>query len=374
MRFLHTADWHIGKKLHGYDLQAEQRDALVQIKEIALKQQVDAIVVAGDVYDRSLPSEEAVAQVNQILEELNLTLKFPLLVISGNHDSAVRLKTGSQWFDATKFYLKTQLADAFKPIVLQDTQFFMLPYFELQAARNYFAKPQLATLNEAVDLIVQEMRQAFLPDKKHVLIAHFFVAGSTKSASETLLEVGGLSPVSTTSLAAFDYVALGHLHDKKALQHPKIKYSGTPYKYSLAEANSQKGVYIVDTTTGTVTFEAITPLRDVKVLRGSYAELLSQTFSQQVDKQAYLGIELTDTKIIPNVLENLRQVYPRILNLKRINGSVALDLQPVEKLKTQTPMELLATFFEEINQQPLSQNQQKWAQAALIQIQKEDAL
>lgn len=371
MRFLHTADWHIGKKLHGYDLRDQQRDALMQIKKIACQHQVDAIVVAGDVYDRSLPSEEAVSDVNQFLSELNLALKLPLLVISGNHDSAVRLETGSQWYATTQFYLKTQISAAFEPVVIDDTQFFMLPYFEPQAARNYFEDATIPDLATALQLIVTKMQTLFLPDKKHVLIAHFFVAGSTKSASETLLEVGGLSPVGLDCLASFDYVALGHLHDKNALKHPKIRYSGSPLKYSLAEAKSQKGVYLVDTTKNEVSFEPIKPLHDIQVLRGSYEQLTDLAFSQQISKDDYVGIELTDTKIIPNVIENLRQFYPKILNLKRVNGAITLDLNK-QQIKKQTPLELLHEFFQDLNGQPLTENQQRWANEALIQAQKED--
>lgn len=181
MKFLHTADWHIGKRLHEYPLVKEQHDALAQIAQIAQKEQVDAVVVAGDLYDRSLPSEEAVTLVNQALRDLNLTADLPLLVISGNHDSAVRLATGQEWFKQTKLYLHTRLSEAFTPIEFEDTQFFLLPYFELQEARNYFADESISDLTSAMKLVVAKLKTKFDPAKKQVLVAHFFAAGSLRS-------------------------------------------------------------------------------------------------------------------------------------------------------------------------------------------------
>ena len=138
MKFLHTADWHIGKKLHNFDLNYEEDDAFKQIERIAEEEKVDAIIIAGDLYDRSLPSEEAVKSVNEKLKRLNLVDKYPLLVISGNHDSATRLNTGSEWFKATNLFLNTKISGAFEPVEIEDTQFFLLPYFEPQEVRNYF--------------------------------------------------------------------------------------------------------------------------------------------------------------------------------------------------------------------------------------------
>lgn len=372
MRFIHTADWHVGKKLHGFDLLEDQLYIFQQLKNISLDKKVDAIVVAGDIYDRSLPNEQCVQTVNQLLEELNLQAKLPLFVINGNHDSAVRLDTGSQWFDATDFYLRTSFAQAFEPVVFADVQFFMLPYFEPQEARNYFEDQEIATTAQAVKRAVKEMQKLFLPDKKHVLIAHFFAAGSTKSASETLLEVGGLSPVGTDCLEIFDYVALGHLHDKNALKHPNIKYSGTPLKYSLAEANSQKGVWLVDTKEQTSEFIALEPKHDVKVLKGAFADLTEPSFVATINRDDYIGIELTDTQIIVNAMERLRSCYPKTLSLKRVNWSDdLLGFTPKEELKHLEPIELLQGFFEEVNQNAISQKQLQWAKQALIDVQKE---
>ena len=137
MKFLHTADWHVGRKLHGYDLSTEQADALRKLEKIAIDEKVDAIVIAGDIYDRGMPSEDSVRMVNGALKKLNLEDGFPLLAISGNHDSAERLSTGSEWFEATSFYLHTKLERAAEPIEMSGVQFFLMPYFEISAAKNF---------------------------------------------------------------------------------------------------------------------------------------------------------------------------------------------------------------------------------------------
>ena len=186
MRFLHTADWHVGKKLNGFDLLAEQHDAFLKINQLAKDYKVDAVVVAGDLYDRSVPSEEAVEELNKDLIRMNLKEGWPLLAVSGNHDSAVRLATGGAWFKATNFFMHTTVAQAIEePVTLGDTQFFLLPFFGLQEVRNYFGDPEIRDLKTAMARIVAKMEEEFDPDRTHVLVAHFFAAGSSHTDSET---------------------------------------------------------------------------------------------------------------------------------------------------------------------------------------------
>lgn len=174
MRFLHTADWHIGRRLHGFDLTDEQNHAFKQIEQIALNEHVDGVMIAGDLYDRSMPAEASVAQLNHMLQQLNLVDKLPIYAISGNHDSAIRLSTGTPWFKSTQFYMHTQLDQAFTPVELPDTQLFLLPYFEPFDAQQYFNDDSLQHLDQAFVLIVNKMKSLFDPNKKHLLISHFF--------------------------------------------------------------------------------------------------------------------------------------------------------------------------------------------------------
>ncbi|MFD1549413.1 exonuclease SbcCD subunit D [Levilactobacillus fuyuanensis] len=375
MRFLHTADWHIGKKLHGYDLLTEQKDAYEQIKAIAIDEKVDAVVIAGDLYDRALPSEDAVSVLDSMLVDLNRKQHFPLLAISGNHDSAVRLSQGSEWFSSTDFYLNTQIADSIKPVILGDTQFFLLPYFEPFAVRQYFEDDSIKTVAAGMARLVTAMQEQFAPDKKHVLIAHFFAAGSQHSDSETLVQVGGLNAVPVDLLAPFDYVALGHLHRKEALQNePVIKYSGSPLKFSTSEAEDTKGVWIVDTdqTPVSVTFKPLKPLNDLIVLTDSFDHLMDPEVSYPVKTDDFIAAELTDTTPIANVMQRLKTRFPRIIELQRVNQ---LDVTPetlnIEEVQ-RDPLTLLDDFFKTVTEHALTTQQADWAKQTLQQAMKEE--
>ena len=376
MKFLHTADWHIGRKLNGFSLLEEQKDVFEKMLTIAITQQVDAIVVAGDLYDRSMPSVEAVELLNAMMIEMNLEKKFPILAISGNHDSATRLSTGSPWLEKEQFYLYTQLEQVFSPVVIGDTQFFLLPYIEPVHARLYFNDETLVTIPLTMKKIIEEITPLFLPDKHHVLVSHFFVTGALKGESETPLEVGGLSSVPTDMFEAFDYVALGHLHYKDATgQHEKIKYSGSLLKYSLSERNQEKGVRIVtlDETSVSSEFVPITPLRDVSLLREKFTTLVDYDYYQTINREDYIAIELTDKTGIPNALSELRQIYPRLISLERVGEEKVVSDERYEaiEIKQVSPKELIANYFEDVTEEPLTEQQSRWLEDNMIEVRKE---
>lgn len=372
MRFLHTADWHVGKELNGYDLTPEHQVVFEQIKQIAQVEQVDAIVVAGDLYDRRVPREAAVAVVNQELKELNLDLGYPVLAVSGNHDSAIRLGTGRDWYQATNFYLHTELAQAFEPVVFGDTQWFLLPYFELQAARNYFHDDTIQSLSVAMEKIITTMKAQFDLRYQQVLVAHFFAAGSSRTESETKVEVGGLNAVPTDLLTDFNYVALGHLHNPGALQAATIKYSGSPLKMSISEATIEKGVWIVDTKTQAITWHALTPRHELREVTGAFDDLLAG--SDSGSHEDYVAINLTDEQAIPDVMSRLREVYPRILSLHRLHSAQLKSLATAKQVNVQqAPLDLLADFYQVVTDgQSLNPAQREWAATSLQQVLKED--
>ncbi len=376
MKFLHTADWHIGRKLNGFSLLEEQRDAFEKMLQVATEQDVDAIVVAGDLYDRSMPSVEAVELLNTMMIEMNLVHKFPVLAISGNHDSATRLSTGSPWLEKEQFYLYTQLEQFFSPIVVGDTQFFLLPYIEPVHARLYFNDNTLVTIPLVMERLMTEAKSFFLPDKYHVLVSHFFVTGACKSESETPLEVGGLSSVPADMFNLFDYVALGHLHDKNALNNQaSIKYSGSLLKYSLSERNQDKGVRVVTLKDDGVEsqFIPIASLRDVVLLRGEFSELTDYEFYQDVNRENYIAVELTDKTSVPNALSELRQIYPRMISLERISEQKDITDERYDdiEIKKVSPKEVIANYFEDVTDEALTTKQHEWLEEALIDVEKE---
>lgn len=370
MKVLHTADWHLGKKLHGYDLLPDQAYILDQILKIAKAEAVDAIIIAGDLYDRSVPSEDSVRLLNQTLTDWNLKEKLPLLAISGNHDSATRLATGTPWFNQANFYLHTRLAEAFTPIDMGDTEFYLLPYFEPVDARIYFEDPELRTIKDAMPKVIQKIEDCFSPNKKHILVSHFFVAGSSKTDSETKIEVGGLDGINGALLENFDYVALGHLHGKDALKLPNARYSGSPLKYSLSEKDQAKGVWIVDTVTNDFSFQTLTPLHEVCELQASFAELLQPEFYTNFKRDDYLSLLLEDRAVIPNLMNQLRQVYPRIIQVERANGfetSIESQLKKAN-IKEKSPIDLSEEFFTAVSQNELTPQQRKWIEAGMHEM------
>lgn len=365
MRFLHTADWHIGKKLHGYDLLKNQEAALKEILALAQKEAVDAIVVAGDLYDRSVPAVEAVELLNRSLYEMNLQAKIPILAISGNHDSGPRLGTGSPWFSQNQFHLHTRMAQALVPVEFETVQFFLLPYFEPIEARLYFDE-ELTTIGAAVARVLEEMQKAFHPEKKQVLVTHFFVAGSSRTDSETSIAVGGLDSVPKDLFAPFDYVALGHLHSKNALKEEKVRYSGSLLKYSLSEINDEKGLLLVDMDQATVTFHSFPVVQEIQTLTASFAELTDPKFYQALKREDFWHFTLTDRAVIPNMMNQLRQIYPFILSVDRLGGQTSLPMAPLKKIKQKSPEKLAQTFFTEMTGDALTPQQSNWLKAGLV--------
>lgn len=373
MKFLHTADWHIGKKFYGFDLIEDQWFVFQKLVQIAVEEQVDAIVIAGDLYDRTVPSAEAVERFNQMMYELNIEKQFPILAITGNHDSHVRMETGSPWFKKNNFYLNTRLDQAFDPIEIKGVQFFLLPYFEPFQAREYFQDESIRTIEEAMGLVLAKMKEKMKKDCQQVLVAHFFAAGAQTTDSETKVTVGGLDNVPVSLLADFDYVALGHLHTKNALQAENARYSGTLLKYSLSEKNQEKGVWIVELADHEVTydFRSIAPLYDVLQVEGSFAELLEKTEKNE----NYVAVSLTDREIIPNAMAQLRSVFPRIFQLER-KMQTDHRLKEIEtftvKRESLDPLQLFEQYFALQKGQPLSTRQKEWTQKVFSELKEEE--
>lgn len=371
MRFIHTGDWHVGKRVHGYDLLADQEAIFQQIIQLAKTHQADAIVIAGDLYDRAVPNQESVALLNAALQQMNLTEKFPLLVISGNHDSAVRLATGSAWFSAQQFYLQTTVSQALTPVEMFDVQFYLLPYFEIFDVQQVFPNIEIKTLQQAFDLVVETMAKSFDPSKKHILVSHFFASGATPTDSETKIQVGGLQNITTTSLEIFDYVALGHLHNPKALNHPSIRYSGSPLPFSISEANQQKGVVLVDTEKMTQEFLPLTPPRKIHLLTASFEELTTDENYLQY-KNDFVAIKLTDQAVIYNVMARLNEHYSFILELTRANA----PQMKLEKkvLLAKSPLDLFEDFYQTMTEKKVNDSQRKILEKSFQEIGKGELL
>lgn len=370
MRILHTADWHIGRGLAGFDLLDVQQRSFEKLRQVAKDEQVDAMIIAGDVYDRALASATTVKAVNNMLKTLNLEDQLPLLVVSGNHDSPARLATGRDWFKSTNLHLNTQIEESLTPVVLGDTQFFLLPYFDPIDAMHAFDDDSLTTLESAMRVVVAEMQQQFDPQMHHVLVAHFFAAGSTHSGSETKVTVGGLDAAPLDLLNAFDYVALGHLHNHDAVHADKIQYAGSLLKYDVSEANQHKGCYILDTDTMTRKFVPIVQKPDFVHVTDSFANIMNGP-EPLTDPDNFVQFTLTDTDVIPDLMNRLRSRYPHTVGIERATH-VDVDENIRQFDKNLDPMELLNQFYSDTLGREMNPDEHTWAQKTLNAVVKED--
>lgn len=379
MKLLHTADWHIGRTLNGFSLLDEQEHAFEQILQIAKDENVDGIVIAGDIYDRAVPNPEAVTALNQMFCRINLENKLPIYAISGNHDSAKRLNYGRDWMKYTNFYLNTMLSEAFQPIETPDVQIFMLPFFDPLDARVYYAKQgmpedevkNITTIGQAMEYVVADMVKLFDPNKKHLLITHFAVTPNEDTplqelTSETTSKVGGLATLTTNQFQDFDFVMLGHIHTNLASPSKTVLYSGSPVKFNIKEARSQKGVYIVDINEDSIKteFKNLTPKTDLVSLKEDWQTLCDPDFYQkQPINQAWFAITIQNfdrsEHVQTNIRSELQKRYGTIVELDyQLDQDDLMSQEINTNINELSPEETVDQFFHTITGKDLSKPQQ----------------
>lgn len=382
MRILHTSDWHIGIRIGEYNLIDEQRYALQQIINIARNEHPDAIIVAGDVYDRAVPSAEAVMLFDEILVEL-ASLKTEVFIIAGNHDSAERLAYASRLISLSHIHISPVYNGIVEPIVLkkgdEQVAFYLLPHLK-PAIIRHFAEDEctIESYNDAMRYVVEKM-----PLEEHccnVLIAHQFITNSERTDSEDML-MGGLDNIDSEVISRFDYVALGHLHRAQSCSCPTIRYSGTPMKYSFSEAKDVKSVSIIDiipSTTGekhnevTIRNHPITPLHEWYDLRGTYDQLTSLDYYRDTNyTEAFVRITLTDEEDIPNGQRMLKAIYHRLVELRYDNTRTCQGVTPIglaDTVRKQLPIDLMNELYLKQNGQVMSEQQQLYMQQMIEQV------
>lgn len=387
MKFLHTADWHIGKELGGYSLLAEQQVAYQQIRDLAIQEKVDGVIIAGDLYDRGIAPISAVNSLESMLKDLNITFEMPVYAVSGNHDGATRLGAGREWREKSQLYLNTTLADAFTPIETKDTQVFLLPFIEPSTARVHYGitedeTAQYQTINQVMPRIVNEMVAKFKPAMNHVLVTHYYVVGSKNQdyefTSETNSQVGGLRGLDDQLFKDFDYVALGHLHLKQASPSDVVQYSGSPIKFNTKEAQSEKGVYLVEINDHQVKtkWQPLVPKKDLILLTGTFDELVTPSFYQQYERahKNYFSIKIKGPVTSPNARAMLAEIYGDVVE-------VQYDLPKLMQSETSIPEisddnesddKMIANFYEFVTGEQLNDNQKKLIDETLSDLHQQE--
>ncbi|MEH7094207.1 exonuclease SbcCD subunit D [Neobacillus vireti] len=344
MKFIHTADWHLGKLVHGVYMTENQRAALEQFVSIVEEEKPDAVVIAGDLYDRSVPPTDAVELLDEILFKINVELKTPVVAIAGNHDSAERLSFGSSWYKHSQFYLTGKLSTNFKPFQVNGVNFYLVPYAEPGVVRQLLDDDSIHSHQEAMKALIGKIEETLNPNEPNVLVGHAFVLGGQTSDSERILSVGGSGCVGAELFAPFSYTALGHLHSPDAINHENVKYSGSLLKYSFSEAKQRKSISIIEMDEkGNFThrYRSLTPKHDMREIEGHIEELLDPNFygNEQVDD--YLKITLLDQGALLDPINKLRQVYPNVLHLeKKIELTDSKKKQSYIALKSEKKSEI----------------------------------
>lgn len=382
MRFLHTADLHIGKRVNEFSMLEDQEYILRQILKTADKEQVEAVLIAGDVYDKQVPSAEAVRLFDWFLTQLN-SRKLPVFVIGGNHDSVERLSFGAQIMEESGVYLTQSYDGKVVPVRLEDeygpVNLWMLPFLKPAMVKRFFPEQEIVTYQDALETVIGNME--LNREERNLLIAHQFVTGAVTGGSEDSVEVfvGGVENVDASVFADFDYVALGHIHRAQSAGGEQIRYSGTPLKYSFSEIRHEKSVTIAELKEkGSLTVHQVPlkPLHDMREIRGSYEELVLRENYQGTNLEDYLHVILTDENDIPDVIGRLRSIYPNIMKLDYDNQRTRRnqELMKEEAAVEQSPMELLGQFFSQQNNQEMSPEQTEYARTLMETIRKEEGV
>lgn len=324
MKIFHTADWHLGKLVQGVYMTDDQRYVLKQFIQAIDEEQPDVVIIAGDLYDRALPPVEAVNLLDDILEEIALKRKVPVLSIAGNHDSPTRLQFGNQLMKRAGFHIVGEIDPNLEPVILQDefgeVCFYLVPFAEPSTIKHVFNDDSISTFDDAMKKITSLIEEKMDRSKRHVFIGHAFVTpngeqGENTSDSERPLAIGGTECVSSEYFRAFHYTALGHLHKAHYVTEEKIRYAGSPLKYSASEASHEKGFYIVELDEkGQVTIEKrqLIPKRDMRIIEGTLQEILRHEKSED-----YVFVRLLDLTPVVGAMEQIRTVYPNALHVER---------------------------------------------------------
>lgn len=366
MRLAHISDLHLGKRLHEVSFLEDQAYILEEICEVLRDEKPDAVLIAGDIYDKSAPSAEAVRLFDDFLSELSADGQM-VFAISGNHDSAARVAYGGRIMAKSGVYLSAPeyRGEVFSASLEDDdgrVDIYLLPFIKPIHVSLAFPEEKIESYTDALRVAVERM--PVNPKRRSVLVAHQFVTGAVRSDSEEV-SVGGLDNVDAAVFAPFSYVALGHIHRPQNIGSPRIRYSGTPLKYSFSEAKDGKSITMAELDgQGEVVLRTIPlkPRRDLRELRGTYDELMKKENYAGTATDDYLHIILADEDDVPDAMRKLKTVYPNLLRLDYDNARTRSGgaVEGLPEAETKTPMELVSEFYALQNGQPMNEAQSEY--------------
>ncbi|MCI8983782.1 MAG: exonuclease SbcCD subunit D [Hungatella sp.] len=362
MKFIHLSDLHLGKRVNEFSMIEDQAYILKKILGIIRDEEPDGVLIAGDIYDKSIPSVEAVGLFDDFLKRL-AGQKVPVFIISGNHDSPERLAFGAELIKLSGIHISPAYSGRVEPISLKDNygavHIYMLPFIKPVHVRSVFPEETVESYTDAVRAAISHMD--IQESERNILVTHQFVTGAQRSGSEDIC-VGGADNVDVSVFDGFDYVALGHIHGPQSAGRESARYCGTPLKYSFSEANHHKSVTILELKEkGNLVIRAVelSPLRDMRELKGTYEELTNRKNYEGTRVDDYLHITLTDEEDIVDAMGKLRVVYPNLMKLDYDNQRTRenRELTGGETEESRAPLELIMDFYEKQNNQPMNEKQ-----------------
>lgn len=372
MKLFHLSDLHIGKRVNEFSMIEDQKYILTQILYAADQEKPDGILISGDVYDRTIPTAEAVQVFDAFLTRLS-EQKIPAFIISGNHDSAERLAFGSSLMGKSGIYFSKVYDGTVEKIPMQDAYgtvwIYLLPFLRPSTIRH--ALPERAEeVRSAADAVRIALEQTKIDEKeRNVLLAHQFVTGAKRCDAEEL-QVGDVDQIPAELFASFEYVALGHIHSPQKVGRETVRYCGAPLKYSFSEAGQEKSITVVELKEkGSVDLRTIPlkPLHDLRKIRGMYLEVTAKSFYENRDCEDYLQVILTDEEDVPDGMAKLRTIYPNLMRLEYDNKRTRsnAEVRAAERVEEKSELELFQEFYELQNNQSMTEVQEQFVEELL---------
>lgn len=382
MRFIHLSDLHIGKRVNGFPMLEDQRYILEQILEKTKESAADAVIIAGDIYDKPVPSAEAVDLFDDFLVGLT-KLGVMVFLISGNHDSAERISYAGRLLRESQVYISPRFDGTIHPIQVSDdygiVNIYLIPYIHPSLVRNAWPEEKIGSYDDAMRVLLE--KSGVDPSARNLAVAHQFVTAGGQSPEETDSEekhVGGLDNVDASAFDAFDYVALGHLHGPQRIGRDTIRYAGSPLKYSFSEEKQKKSITVAELKEkGEVTYDLL-PLeakRDLRTVRGTFEEVTSPEFTAGRKRDDYYRVILTDENDVPNALSRLRRrFYENLMILEYDNARTSSDvrIEAKEGEEEKEPIEVLGDLYQMQNGREMSLLQKETAEKLIRRIWGED--
>lgn len=364
MKLIHLSDLHLGKRVNEFSMLEDQLYILTKIINIIDVIKPDGVIIAGDVYDKSVPSAEAVQLFDDFLTRL-ASRKLSIFVISGNHDSAERIAFGTNLMSSSGVYMSPVFNGKVEPIVKTDgigeVKLYMLPFIKPAHVKRFFPEMEIANYNDALKIVVDNL--VVDESERNIIIAHQFITGAERSESEEV-SVGGLDNVDVSLFEKFDYTALGHIHRPQHIGKETIRYCGTPLKYSFSEVSHIKSVTVVELKEkGEITIETL-PLEakhDMREIKGMYSELTALDYYKGTQVDDYLHITLTDEEDVPEAIGKLRAIYPNIMKLDYDNKRTRANqtITGTADVEEKSPLQHVEEFYEKQNNQEMNEEQIK---------------